>query len=147
MFNCPPTKQIMFPVLPFCKTPKNPIFITALSFFTELCGLFRFLSLGQSFTETKKPRTFLTLSFFSLFLYYSFLFLFSLYFSLFLFLFLFLLSIFYLHSFLFLFSSLIWWRRWRVFLLPWTLHLMFTWIIDPWWGIRVSCKTMKIWTR
>lgn len=42
MFKCPPTKptsqnslslshQTMFPELPFCKPPKNPIFITGLS--------------------------------------------------------------------------------------------------------------------
>jgi hypothetical protein len=67
VFNCPPTKPTlpyititklslslshkknMFPVLPFCKTPKNPIFITGLSkqqyFSPSYVGFFGFFLL------------------------------------------------------------------------------------------------------
>ena len=85
VFKCPPTKPTihlspfhsfslittMFPELPFCKPPKNPIFITALSkqqyFSPSYVGFLGFfVSVRVSHRENRKARTFLPLPLFSL---------------------------------------------------------------------------------
>jgi len=71
VFNCPPTKQIMFPVLPFCKTPKNPIFITALSIFHRVMWAFSVSFSWSEFHRNKETENLLNpffLSFLSSFI-------------------------------------------------------------------------------
>ena len=68
--------KTMFPELPFCKPPKNPIFITGLSkeqyFSPSYVGFLGFfVSVRVSHRENRKARTFLPLHLFSLFLFLS----------------------------------------------------------------------------
>ena len=63
--------KTMFPELPFCKPPKNPIFITGLSkeqyFSPSYVGFLGFfVSVRVSHRENRKARTFLPLHLFSL---------------------------------------------------------------------------------
>lgn len=76
------SSQTMFPELPFCKPPKNPIFITGLSkeqyFSPSYVGFLGFFVLVRvSHRENRKARTFLPLPLFSLSCAFSFLISFS----------------------------------------------------------------------